>query len=68
MRKSFKSNDFNFRPTSLAHALHDAGAIEAIALVREPKRSIDTIVETNDGDRYERHNIGFTPIPHRRAA
>lgn len=65
----FKANDFHFRPTGLAAALVAAGAVDKIAMVREPKRSIDTIVETKEGDEhYERHNIGYTPIPHRKAA
>lgn len=37
MSKSFKSNDFTFRPTSLGQRMAEAGLISSPHLVREPK-------------------------------
>lgn len=38
--KAFKSDDFNFRPTTMSAAFSDAGADKAsLHMAREPKRA-----------------------------
>lgn len=47
MAKQFNSNNFAFRPTTMADAMERAGLNGTIAMVREPKQSI-TATKTNE--------------------
>ena len=50
MARKFNSNNYTFRPTSLASAMQSAGLIKQPHLVREAKQSITAVNE--DGDAY----------------
>lgn len=62
MARNFSSNNFHFRPTSLAAAMQSAGLIDKPSLVREPKQSITKT--SKEGDKW----LAERMLPVRRVA
>lgn len=54
-KPAFRSEDFLFRPTSLAAALQEAGLTKGLHLVRDPK--IEGILRPHHDRRNERDSV-----------